>query len=655
MNIRIRIPLAAIMLVMLLSMSVVPLWLIRGVISQQARSTVEKEVTDLTRGILEAATTDFNHRLSELLKRVDTEGLVAALALDRFDVRQLDLPEELGEAVVMPYAAGAPGVRVFRQKGGDPAAAPFGLQPLSPVDLSRSDTLALLAENPKRRLWLGRIPLFPSLPSGIWRISQAETGSGRFLVALALEREWLTDFIGRMAAATRSTVSVITADNVVLPDDSGRFFAKPWAARAISRVQTGRFINFASEIQTDSGVAEVLVHVYADPDFLYNLVVVTPRAVLTEGFTQSIDRSGTVIFATGLGFSLASLALVLAIARRFRLVREQLFHAADIDFPLAREGRLLGVAEVEHLVDGVGDMRWRLNQALRSLGDSQSQLQATNGQLEGKVRDRTEALELSLRSLVDAQELLVQSEKMAALGRAAATFTHEINSPLGVCNLAASQIAATVERLVREFEAGSLSRSDFAQAAESLGEATTIIERNIRQAVDITVSFKHVAMDQGSGQERDFDLGEYLSEVASTISPRLRQASVALRLDCPAGMKLRCNPAIFYQVVSNLVNNSLLHGFEPPVQGAAIDLAIRPEGDSAVLLVYRDNGCGMAAAAMDHLWEPYFTTKAGRGGSGLGMHIIRSLVTEALGGTIAVESAAGAGVRFEIRFPRGGS
>jgi signal transduction histidine kinase len=257
--------------------------------------------------------------------------------------------------------------------------------------------------------------------------------------------------------------------------------------------------------------------------------------------------------------------------------------------------------------------------------------------------------------LVDTQELMVQNEMMAALGRAAAAFTHEINSPLGVCNLAASQMGVTLGNLVKDFEAGSLSRSTFAQATGSLREAASIIDRNIRQAVDITASFKHVAIDQGSGKERDFDLGEYLSEIVTTISPRLRQASVALRLDCPAGVKLRCNPAIFYQVVSNLVNNSLMHGFDPPVEGAAIDLAVRVEGESEVLLAYRDNGRGMSEEAMAHLWEPYYTTKAGQGGSGLGMHIIRSLVAETLGGTIRCESAAGAGVRFEIRFPQGGA
>jgi len=282
-------------------------------------------------------------------------------------------------------------------------------------------------------------------------------------------------------------------------------------------------------------------------------------------------------------------------------------------------------------------------------------LEELNRDLETRVRQRTEALNQTnqnLRSTIDelrqAQQQLVHAEKLAALGGLVAGVAHEINTPLGIGVTAASYLEQETKRLGTELEENRLTAESLNRFRQTAMESTQLILRNLMRADKLVKSFKQVAVDQSSEQKRVIDLAVYLQEIMSSLHPSLKRTRHTVEIDCPEGLVLETYPGALYQIVVNLVLNSLLHAFADRLEGS-IAISARRDGDQ-VSITYRDNGCGMSEEVRRQVFDPFFTTKRGEGGSGLGLHIVWNLATQVLGGAITCESAPGEGTRFELRF-----
>jgi len=281
-----------------------------------------------------------------------------------------------------------------------------------------------------------------------------------------------------------------------------------------------------------------------------------------------------------------------------------------------------------------------------------------NEQLESRVERRTADLQeanrelrRALEQLTIAQRQLLESEKLASLGGLVAGIAHEINTPLGVSVTAASHLQEEAQRLTRIFNENTLTRADLLRFEQSARDSADIILRNLQRADRLVKSFKQVAVDQSSEERRVVDLGVCLGEILTTLGPSLKKTPHRVDVDCPKNLVLETWPGVLYQIVTNLVMNSLLHGFSTEQPGTIRIVAAR-QGDN-VHLDYYDDGRGMDEAVRAHVFEPFFTTRRGQGGSGLGMHIVYNLVTQVLKGSIACESAPGQGVRFSVEWPVG--
>ena len=289
-----------------------------------------------------------------------------------------------------------------------------------------------------------------------------------------------------------------------------------------------------------------------------------------------------------------------------------------------------------------------LNQALAAL-------RTLNEQLESRVEQRTAALQSAnaeLRSTLDrltiAQRQLFESEKLASLGGLVAGIAHEINTPLGIGVTAASHLQEEAARMSRLIESGDLRSEDLDEFRYTARESSDMILRNLQRADRLVKSFKQVAVDQSSEARRVVDLGVCLNEILTTLGPSLKKTPHRVELVCPPGLIIETAPGALYQIVTNLVMNSLTHGFEDGrAGGIRISVAWH---EHVVSIDYRDDGRGMDDAVRARIFEPFFTTRRGQGGSGLGMHIVYSLVTQVLEGSIDCESSPGAGTRFLIRF-----
>ncbi|WP_247890046.1 ATP-binding protein [Azospirillum brasilense] len=270
---------------------------------------------------------------------------------------------------------------------------------------------------------------------------------------------------------------------------------------------------------------------------------------------------------------------------------------------------------------------------------------------EERAHAAREEAERALRDLKEAQAHLIQSEKMAALGSLVAGVAHEINTPIGIALTGASLVAERTRLIRRDFEAGTLRRPDFADFLDMAGEAAHLMLLNIDRAAQLIQSFKQIAVDQASEERRVFDLRDYIDEVLRSLGVRIKRAAHGVEVDCPADLLIDGYPGALSQVLTNLVMNSIIHGYAPGQHGT-LRVAVRSVGADEVELVYADDGRGIPPALHGKVFEPFFTTSRGTGGSGLGLNIVYNIATRKLKGRIALDSAPGRGTAFTLRFPR---
>jgi PAS domain S-box-containing protein len=288
---------------------------------------------------------------------------------------------------------------------------------------------------------------------------------------------------------------------------------------------------------------------------------------------------------------------------------------------------------------------------------SAAALQRMNEALETRVAERTRDLaasnaELSatVEQLRRTQSELVRSERLASLGSLVAGVAHELNTPLGSALLVATTLGDGIEDVRRKLESGELKRSSLDGFLEQQAEAQALIVRNARRAAELIGRFKQVAVDQTSEQRRRFDLAEVVDEVIGTLQPRLRKTPHQITVDIVPGLTMDSYPGPLGQVVTNLVMNALLHGLGDQPGEVRISAQAR-DGDQVGLSV-SDDGVGIPPEHLTRIFDPFFTTKLGEGGSGLGLHIVYSLVQRGLGGRIDVDSQPGHGARFTVVLPR---
>ncbi len=265
-------------------------------------------------------------------------------------------------------------------------------------------------------------------------------------------------------------------------------------------------------------------------------------------------------------------------------------------------------------------------------------------------REYQQSLEESLDKLHRTQKEMIHSAKMAALGDLVAGVAHEVNTPIGVCVTASSFLAERTRQLRDLYEKGEMKRSDLEKYLTLAEESSASVLTNLERAAELVQSFKKVAADQSSEEKRSFELKSYLEQILVSLRPQFKRTPHTVHMDCPEGLTLDSYPGAIMQIVTNLIMNSLIHGFADGLPGE-IFIKVEPVGD-AVALSYRDTGVGMDKEQRDRIYDPFYTTKRGSGGTGLGMNIVYNLVTQTLKGTILLETSPGQGAIFLLTLPR---
>ena len=264
----------------------------------------------------------------------------------------------------------------------------------------------------------------------------------------------------------------------------------------------------------------------------------------------------------------------------------------------------------------------------------ESSLEDLNDTLEEQVRSRTQELSSTLDNLQDAQQQLIESEKMAALGRLVAGVAHEVNTPLGIAITAHSFMAKKFNDFQRQVDAQELTIEDMNSYCSSTRESLRLQEFNLNHAKNLIDSFKRTAADQHVLEDETINLHNYYSDVISTMAAVLNKKRIRLHLEMPADLQVRTLPGVHAQVLNNLIENSARHGFDANDKHNQILISGFSHEDGTVQIDYSDNGKGLDTESREKIFEPFYTTARSEGGTGLGMSIVYNLIVQSLKGQI---------------------
>ena len=314
------------------------------------------------------------------------------------------------------------------------------------------------------------------------------------------------------------------------------------------------------------------------------------------------------------------------------------------------------IKEYNMLSRAFNTMLDRIEQQISKLKQAELENSQLTQSLEQKIAQRTDALKTSNQELLNTlatlhqyQHQIVETEKMASLGQMVAGVAHEVNTPIGLGVTASTLLQDRLTDIQHAFDSKKLTSSQLQKFLAESKENLSIIYRNMERAASLISSFKRVAVDQSNDNRRQFNMQQLINEVLLSLRPNLKKTQHQILVNCDADLELDSKPGPINQILINLIMNSLIHAFEHMEQGEIrIDVSV---SNDRCLLNYQDNGAGVPETIKKRIFDPFVTTKRGEGGSGLGMHLVYNLVTQALNGKIQLESTLGQGLTINIDFP----
>ncbi len=290
----------------------------------------------------------------------------------------------------------------------------------------------------------------------------------------------------------------------------------------------------------------------------------------------------------------------------------------------------------------------KANIALQEKNTYISQQKEEIEQQKEELKTTNEELQSTLDNLKHTQVQLIQSEKLASLGGLVAGVAHEINTPVGIGVTAVSSLMEDTQKMADLYKKEQINRKDFKEFLQTTNNSAKLIQKNLERTAQLVQSFKQVSTDQSTEEQRQFLFKAYTEDVIRSLYPKFKNRNIEINIDCDEKLKINSFPGIFAQVFTNLVLNSITHGFRDDRKGE-IDI-IAKEENSNLGIEYKDNGAGIPENILPKIFDPFFTTDQSQG-TGLGLNIVYNLITQKLNGIIECESEIEKGVKFNIIIP----
>ncbi|MEO6276437.1 HAMP domain-containing sensor histidine kinase [Roseateles sp.] len=473
-------------------------------------------------------------------------------------------------------------------------------------------------------------------------------------------RETAMEDLKRDLARTSKVMSLSLAEPVwqVSPDlaepmvkaqvDDSRFVA----VKVVEPASSAPFLSFERRQEADDAALTLSQTraILRDGREIARLTITMTAAPLLRAKRAEVWRT---VWRSGLTLTL-SLVLMLWVLQRYVLrPMTELTGAAEalaagrLEQPL----HVSGADEIARVGVAMDRMRQALLSAFEALRQHNLNLEETVTQRTAELTASNAELSQALETLQTAQRELVESEKLASLGRLVAGVAHELNTPLGNALTVVSALDDRYKQLENMLSGGvQLRRSTLEELARDTRRGQDILQRNVQKAADLVRDFKQVAVDQTNDMRRDFDLRKVVEDVLVMVEPSFKKTPFVIQTDLSPRLMMNSYPGALGQVLTNLLMNALVHGFDGLAQGRlTVHCATLNEAEAELSI--SDDGRGMDESVRRRIFDPFFTTKLGTGGSGLGMHIVHSIVTNVLGGQIEVKSTPGQGTQMLMRLP----
>lgn len=316
------------------------------------------------------------------------------------------------------------------------------------------------------------------------------------------------------------------------------------------------------------------------------------------------------------------------------------------------EQNLLLEQEVARKTSTLSSTLLKMEVQQREMLTQQHQLEAENhrrSKTESTLISTNKELKNSILELSKAQDRLLEAEKMSSLGQLSAEVSHEVNTPIGISITSISYLIDIVNKLEQDTSVQKLSRRTIDNFIKSAKHSVEILSNNLQRAAELITSFKQVAIDQTNDRVRLINISKYLDEIIQSIHPKLKKTNHCIKINCDQHIEIYTYPGAIAQIIINLIINSIIHGFHDINRG---EININVTVDQQRLNIsYRDSGKGLNEEQLGNLFTPFYTTQEDEGGTGLGTHIIKNLVTDTLNGTIEAHSTLGQGLSYVMIFP----
>jgi len=316
------------------------------------------------------------------------------------------------------------------------------------------------------------------------------------------------------------------------------------------------------------------------------------------------------------------------------------------------EQNLLLEQEVARKTSTLSRTLLRMEVQQKEMLTQQHQLEEENNRrrkTESTLITTNKDLKNTILELSKAQDRLLEAEKMSSLGQLSAEVSHEINTPIGISITSTSYLADIISKLQQDINAQKLSKRTIDNFIGNAQHSIDLLSNNLQRAAELISSFKQVAVDQTNDKVRLINLAKYLDEIIQSIHPKLKKTNHSIKINCDPHIEIFTHPGAIAQIVINLIINSIIHGFHNINRGEiTIDVSVEQQ---RLVLLYRDNGAGINSEELEQLFNPFYTTQADKGGTGLGTHIIKNLAVDTLNGSIDAHSEPGEGLSYRMIFP----
>ncbi|WP_105169127.1 ATP-binding protein [Pseudoalteromonas sp. T1lg23B] len=316
------------------------------------------------------------------------------------------------------------------------------------------------------------------------------------------------------------------------------------------------------------------------------------------------------------------------------------------------------IEEINILASSLNVMLTRTQNQLERHQADKLEIKKLNQSLEEKVNQRTIALREANQELLNTlermhqyQNQIVENEKMASLGQMVAGVAHEVNTPIGLGVTGSTLLRDKLADIKIAFEQKHLTSKQLERFISDGIENLDLIYRNLNRAADLISSFKRVAVSQDLELSSDVNLATLLDNIIKAMKPDLVSKNPTINVDCQEDLVISSKAGPLQQIFEQLISNSLLHGFSS-AEGNVIDIKIAKD-QNQLTIEYSDNGSGVSSSIKKRIFDPFVTTRRGEGGSGLGMHLVYNLITQALHGNISLDESYKTGARFILTLPLG--